>query len=80
MTGRYRKKPVEVDAFCWRGQPRAEWPQWLDRGGVLLADGTLAVGGVRDAVRRGEWLVCEGKYILRMSQAAFEEAYEPFEP
>ena len=46
---------------------------------VLLADGTLAVGGIRDAVRRGEWLVCENQYILRMGKAAFEAAYEPFE-
>ena len=78
MTRRYRKIPVEVDAFCWEGQPRADWPKWLERA-VLLADGTLAVGGVRDAVRRGEWLVCEGRQILRMSRAAFESAYEPFE-
>jgi hypothetical protein len=78
MTRHYRRRPVEVGAFCWEGQPRSEWPKWLDRG-VLLADGTLAVGGVRDAVRRGEWLVCEGRNILRMSQAAFEEAYEAFE-
>jgi hypothetical protein len=79
MTRRYRRIPREVDAFCWEGQPRAQWPQWLERA-VLLADGTLAVGGVRDAVRRGEWLVLENRYILRLSQAAFESAYEAFEP
>ena len=78
MTRRYRRIAREVGAFRWDGQPRAEWPQWLARA-VLLADGTLAVGGVRDAVRRGEWLVCEDRHILRMNQAAFEAAYEPFE-
>jgi hypothetical protein len=78
MTRRYRRIPREVDAFCWQGQPRAQWPEWLLRA-VLLADGTLAVGGVRDAVRRGEWLVRENQGILRMTQASFEAAYEPFE-
>ena len=78
MTRRYRKIPHEVEAFCWQGQPRSEWPEWLVRA-VLLADGTLAVGGVRDAVRRGEWLVLENRHILRLSKAAFAIAYEPFE-
>ena len=78
MTRRYRRIPREVDAFHWEGQPRSDWPRWLVRA-VLLADGTLAVGGVRDAVRRGEWLVLEDQNILRMTQAAFETAYESFE-
>jgi len=78
MTQRYRKIPHEVEAFHWQGQPRAEWPEWLVRA-VLLADGTLAVGGIRDAVRQGDWLVYENQYIFRMGHAAFEAAYEPFE-
>ena len=26
---RYRKKPVEIDAWQWNGQPVEEWPGWL---------------------------------------------------
>ena len=26
---RYRKKPVEIDAWQWNGQSVSEWPIWL---------------------------------------------------
>jgi hypothetical protein len=75
MTTRYRKRPIEVEAWQWLGQPRTEWPAWMDRG-ALLADGSIIVSGIRDSVRRGEWLVLEMGHLMRVPPALFEATYE----
>lgn len=74
MTTRYRKRPVEIQAFQWNGQKRAEWPDWLEA--VLLADGRLAIVGVRDKVYKGDWLVREGTTTYRLPPALFDAQYE----
>ncbi|MGE4061975.1 MAG: hypothetical protein AB7E79_01285 [Rhodospirillaceae bacterium] len=74
MATRYRRRPIEIQAFQWNGQPRAEWPEWLEA--VLLADGRLAIGGVRDKVYKGDWLVREAGTTYRLPPALFDAAYE----
>lgn len=78
MATRYRRRPTEIDAWQWLGQPRAAWPTWVDRA-VLLADGTLAVSGIRDAIYRGDWLVREGGTMYRLPPAVFDQCYEALE-
>ncbi len=77
MSIRYRKRPTEVQAWQWLSQPRDQWPAWVERA-VLLADGTLAVSGIRDAIHRGDWLVREGGTIYRLPPAVFDASYEAF--
>ncbi len=74
MATRYRKRPIEIRAFQRSGQPRAEWPEWLEA--VLLADGRFAIGGVRDKVYKGDWLVREGATTYRLPPALFDAQYE----
>lgn len=75
MATRYRRRPTEIEAWQWAGQPRSVWPAWIERA-AMLADGTLAVSGIRDAVHRGDWLVREGCAVYRLPPAVFEAAYE----
>jgi hypothetical protein len=59
---RYRKKPVEIDAWQFFGQPFEQWPQWLQTAiGVRRAhDGLLIATLESDAlawVREGDWII-----------------------
>ncbi len=75
MATRYRRRPIEIQAWQWNGQPRSEWPQWLEA--VLLADGGLAIGGIRDKIYKGDWLVRESGTTYRLPPAVFDAQYEP---
>jgi hypothetical protein len=77
METRYRRRPIEIQAWQWNGQPRPDWPDWLEA--VLLADGRLAIGGIRDKVYRGDWLVREGGITYRLPPALFDAQYERFD-
>lgn len=74
MATRYRRRPIEIQAWQWSGQPRADWPAWVEA--VLLADGRLAISGVRDKVYKGDWLVREGGTTYRLPPAVFDAQYE----
>ena len=74
MGTRYRRRPIEILAWQWLGQPRAEWPEWVEA--VVLADGRLTLGGVRDKVYQGDWLVREGGTTYRLPPALFDAQYE----
>lgn len=78
MAIRYRRRPLEIQAWQWLGQPRNEWPGWVERA-VLLADGRLAVSGIRDAIYQGDWLVREGVGVYRLPPAVFDASYETYD-
>ena len=75
MATRYRRRPIEIQAFQWNGQPRAEWPVWLEA--ALLADGRLAIVGILDKVYKGDWLIREGGTTYRLPPGVFDAQYEP---
>lgn len=77
MATRYRRRAIEIQAWQWTGQPRAEWPVWVDA--VVLADGGLAIGGIRDKVHKGDWLVREGGTTYRLPPSIFDAQYERFD-
>jgi hypothetical protein len=59
--GKYRKKPVEIEAFEWTGGPdQTEDPQWIvdamklgenEVGGVWIADGNLHIMTLEGTMR-----------------------------
>lgn len=66
---KYLSHPVEVFAFQWKGEPRAQWPQWAqDYTGVgemgaqalsLLPMGTVLVIAkyTSNQMNKGDWVV-----------------------
>ena len=73
MATRYRRRPTEIQAWQWNGQPRAEWPAWVEA--ALLANGGLAIVGFRDKVYKGDWLVREGGRTYRLPPSVFDAQY-----
>lgn len=51
---KFRKKPVEVEAYQWKGQHYDKWPDWLQHGFGLPIDDDGSV--FRDS-RRPELLI-----------------------
>jgi hypothetical protein len=66
--GRFRKRPVEVDAFQWTNQDRNDWPEWAaeddrleDTCAVLIGAAVvgLKVWTAEGAIRasHGDWII-----------------------
>jgi hypothetical protein len=79
---RFRKKPVEIDAWQFGGEPVEQWPEWLQ-----TAPGVMRVAGegLRIRTLEGDMLAREGDYIIRgvagelypCKPEIFEATYEP---
>lgn len=55
---RFRKKPVEIDAFQWNGQQPNEWPEWATA--LVLQDGRdLFIDTLEGRMRAnlGDWII-----------------------
>lgn len=85
MSGRYVKKPVTVDAFQWKGQPKEEWPDWFVEEWPRMSMGSVdgcavlvipTLEGVMQAAY-GDWIICgiRGE-IYPCKPDIFEQTYE----
>lgn len=81
--GKYRKKPVEIDAFQWTGQPPFHWPAWARHNLSLRYEvSNVQVDTNHGAVRanKGDWIIhtpAGEVYPCRADE--FERNYEPVE-
>jgi hypothetical protein len=58
---RFRKKPVEVEAWQWQAQPVIERPEWVRAAGCYLTfDGMLVVPTLE-----GDHLASPGDWIIQ---------------
>lgn len=85
--GKYRKKPVVIDAFKWTGGPdQTEDPEWIieaiNSGAVFVGKGALVIKTLE-----GSMLAQPGDYIIRGVQGEiypckpeiFEASYDAVE-
>lgn len=78
---KFRKKPVEIEAFQWVGQRPHEWPEWATK--VVLRDGKELVVETLEGVMRvdhGDWIIKGVKgeqYPCKPD--IFAKTYEPVE-
>jgi len=78
----FRKKPVEVEAFCWNGEATHERPEWL-QGPVVLYDahqGVLLIDTLEGTMtaQRGDWIIKGVKNeIYPCKPDIFAATYEP---
>jgi hypothetical protein len=59
---KYRKKPVLIDAWQWQGQPRNEWPIWLQTAKhvqLVEAEFRLKISTLEGTMRAnlGDWVL-----------------------
>jgi hypothetical protein len=64
MTGRFRKKPVEVDAYMYAGRIGATFPAWLeaaiDAGDVYFFRHEMVI-----RTREGSMIAVAGDWVVR---------------
>ena len=83
---RYRKKPVEIDAYQWNGQPVEEWPDWLSPAldvDAIFYDPPSKVLSIRTL--EGEMTASPGDWIIRGVKGElypckpdiFQQTYDP---
>jgi len=57
----FRKKPVEVEAFCWNGETLNKRPEWLQGPDVLYDghQGVLLIDTLEGTMtaQRGDWII-----------------------
>jgi hypothetical protein len=88
--GRFRKKPVVVDAWRFTGQDRHEWPMWVkshpttaafyDDIAASLPCSHITIGTLEGEMRadRGDWIIRGVKGELYPCKPdIFEATYEP---
>lgn len=57
---KYRKLPVEIEAFQWGGQPPQEWPNWARvHMNIRWEETNLQIDTEEGAMRanRGDWII-----------------------
>ena len=86
---RYRKKPVEIDAWQWNGQPVEEWPNWLrvyhEKTEPRLVfdgmpNGALLIHTLEGVMRAelGDWIIRGVKgEIYPCKPDIFQQTYDP---
>lgn len=71
---KYRKKPVEVEAFCWTGQVSSVWPDWA----FQMALGSQIQRLMIQTLSSGDWIVrgANGE-MYSVKPDVFEATYAP---
>ena len=83
---RYRKKPVEIDAWQWNGQPVREWPDWLQGNFDVFHDPPSKFLSIRTlegemSARPGDWIIQGVKgEIYPCKPDIFQQTYDPAPP
>lgn len=74
---RYQHRPVEVEAFCWNGQPSDDWPEWAQGRAEVMNNGRHLLLPGKIFAHRGQFVVLHGDAKLdALSPEAFEPAYQ----
>ena len=78
----FRKKPVEVEAFCWNGETLHERPKWLQGADVLYDghQGVLLIDTLEGTMtaQLGDWIIRGVKNELYPCKPdIFAATYEP---
>lgn len=58
--GKYRSRPVEIEAFHWLGQPPSEWPAWArDHLSIRYEITCLQIDTIDGTMRvnQGDWVI-----------------------
>ena len=87
---KFRKKPVVIDAWCWRIRPDLDKPQWLTdalASGVIVALNEYAGSGAEINTLEGTMRADLGDWIIRGVKGElypckpdiFAATYEPVE-
>lgn len=79
-SGKFRKKPVEIEAFQWNGEPPFHWPSWARENlDIRYEISNLQVNTARGAVRanKGDWIIhqADGE-VYPCPGPVFERNYE----
>lgn len=81
---RFRKKPIDVQAYQWTGADRLSWPDWLkeaaDKEEFMTPSGERPYIDSFDGkfpVEEGDWIVLENGELTCHNPDYFNEAYEP---
>lgn len=85
---KYRKKPVVIEAFCWRGDVRFGAPDWLTewvspnggRVSIYAIDSSLEIPTLEGVMRAdvGDWIIQGVKgEIYPCKPDIFVATYEP---
>lgn len=57
---RFRKRPIEVEAWQWTGEPVTRWPDWVQRLPAVFAEGGvifLSTPRMQIRVERQHWVI-----------------------
>lgn len=81
MTGRFKRRQGEVDAFQWHGEAPSEWPEWA-RSSLLLR---YEITNIQVDTPNGTVRANPGDWILRRTEddiypcdgEMFQSLYEP---
>lgn len=83
MTGKFRKKPVEIEAFQWNGESPHHWPAWARNNlSIRYEISNLQIDTLEGAHRanKGDWIIKGVKGELYPCKSdIFEMTYEPVE-
>ena len=81
---RYRKKPVEIDAWQWLDQPLKEWPSWLfEQEGQYRSGGSFFIRTLEGTMeaRPGDWIIRGVKgELYPCRDDIFQQTYDPAPP
>lgn len=81
--GKFRKRPIEVEAFQWNGQPPHHWPEWARHNlSIRYEVSNLQVDTNHGATRanKGDWVIYTAAgEVYPCTAAEFTKNYEPVE-